>query len=176
MNGNLLVGVSTSPDLKVFDVSGNLVKTIRLKMDMVPVTPEYIDTCKKRTLKALEEDTVATEAVKQHVIPMYRSASFGGFFGKYLPLYSAIMVDSEGNILVFEFDHIHPHSHVSFHVYTPGGDYVCKTQLYSDMYTFTIKPGATKIWFGENGILGVLPAIDNDEDDIVRLVKFNIAQ
>jgi hypothetical protein len=175
VNGNLMVGVSISPELKIFDVSGNPVKTLSLKMEMVPVTDDYIQTCKQRTIKALEEDALASKAIKKQAIAMCRNASFDGFFGKYLPLYSSVMVDGEGNILVFEFDHIHPHSHVSFHVYTANGEYVCNTQLFSDQFMFTIKPDSTKIWFGRNGIVGVLSAKGNDKDENVRLVKFDIA-
>jgi len=174
VNGNLLVGVSTSPELKIFDVSGNPVKSLPLKMELVPVTDDYIRACKERTIEALEDDALATKAIKKQAIAICRNASFDDFFGKYLPLYSSVMVDSEGNILVFEFDHIHPHSHVSFHVYTANGEYVCKTQLFCDQYSFTIKPDSTKIWFGKNGIVGILPANGNDEDENVRLVKFDI--
>ena len=101
-----------------------------------------------------------------------KNFDFSTIFGKNLPLYKEIIIDSEGNFLVFKFTECQKNCNPIFQVYSKEGKYVCETQLDLGKYELEIDRRFRKIRFTSQGIFALLTE-KGDEDEILKLVKSN---
>jgi hypothetical protein len=98
---------------------------------------------------------------------------FKNLFGKHLPYYQQILVDSEGNILVFRWPDTLGKVMEVFQVYTPDGKYICDTTIDDGTFDFQVVSQSNNIQFTEKGIFGVFKLKKSDDED-VRLVKVKV--
>lgn len=163
--GNLLVGVSNTPDIKIYSQEGKLIRSFRLGIPPEPVTPGYI-----RNVK----DEMVTHEKESHSPPEFLKAveafDFRKVFAEYLPYYRDILVDSEGNILVFKWLNCVGKSNEIFQVYTSEGKFVCETTIDKGIFDFEINLRRKNIIFTDKGIFGLFQLADSD-DIFLRLVK-----
>jgi hypothetical protein len=54
VDGNLLVGVTNSPVIKIFSTEGKLIKTIKLNIKPIPVTGQYIEKQREEIINVLQ--------------------------------------------------------------------------------------------------------------------------
>jgi len=172
LDGNLLVGVSNSPDIKIFSSEGKLIRSFQHHLKPIEVTSDYINRFKQYSIEnskkecALERNPSMKEAIKKMANVPYEI-----FFAKYLPYYKQIQVDGEGNILVFKkTDCIANNCPVTFLVFSPEGKYICETKIDPGNFTVQINSIHCNIEFTDKGIFGLFSIKDSD-DISLRLVK-----
>ncbi len=94
-------------------------------------------------------------------------------FGKYLPYYKDILVDSEGNILVCKITDCIGDCNNVFQVYTPEGQYVCEVTIDSGIYDVTIDRRFKNITFADNAVYGLFPLKESEESGL-QLVRVKL--
>jgi len=164
-NGNLLVGLSSTPEIKIYSIQGQLIHAFKLKMTPITVTNNYIRKIKEKNIKKAEEREKIYAKDLENI-------SFDRFFEKYLPYYRKILVDSEGNILVFKWLDCVDKCENFFQVYDSKGKYICESKIDKGIYDFEINK-RKNMFFTNKGIIGLFQLKANDEISL-RLVKVNI--
>jgi len=94
-NGNLIVGINTSNLIEEYSSNGKLVNSFNL--DFTP--PVYPEDMKKEFIANLEKCVDEKKVNKDQIANVYKK----GFFPKNAPYFYNILVDSDGNLLVFRF-------------------------------------------------------------------------
>ena len=146
--------MTLKPELDIYDVSGRKTKSISLDISPLKVN----NTIKKNH----QINFVITRDGKptDYKAPM----------GEYLPYYSDLYVDSEGNILVFLMTEDPEQGPFPFQVYSPEGKLICRTQLDTREYVFKPDPRFNKLDFTDHGVFFVLYN-KGDELETPRLAK-----
>lgn len=126
-SGGLLIAEWRRPEVKFFSPTGEDRVAFRLN-DPQQVFPEskkqeYIDKLKKSV-------TINPEVGEKMLADLETKPDF---FPKTLPFFSEIMVDAEGNILVFSF---REDEKLIFQVYSPDGKYMNQCELHTGDYFF----------------------------------------
>jgi len=171
--GNLLVGVSNSPQVKIYSPKGKLIKTFRLNIQPVPVTKHYIEATKNSLLEEIKKRSLPSQLYKIFKKAITKT-DFRELFGEHLPYYRQVLVDSEGNMLFFKWLDCVGKTNEVFQVYSPGGEFVCETILDENIYDWELDYHLFKtITFTNKGIFGIFK-LDKEDDDYIRLVKVKI--
>ncbi len=167
-DGNFLVGLTTSPELKMYSPEGELLQAFRLKMDPIPVTRNYIRKYKESIIRNWEE-----QKFNKRMIEALKKSSLDNLFDEYVPYYKEILVDSEGNILIFKFTDCIGDCLEIFQVYSPEGQYICDVTIESGIYDFQVDRRFKNIRFTSQAIYGLFPLKDS-EDFEMHLIRVNI--
>jgi len=167
-DGNLLVGLTTSPELKIYSPEGELLQAFRLKMDPLPVTRNYIRKYKESIIRNWEE-----QKFNQRMIEAVKKSSLDNLFDEYAPYYKEILVDSEGNILIFKYTNCFGACSEIFQVYSIDGQYICDVTIESGIFDFQIDRRFKNIVFTSQAIYGLFPLKDS-EDFEMCLVRVNV--
>ena len=166
--GNLLVGLTTSPELKIYSPEGELLQAFRLKMNPIPVTRDYMRKYKESIIRNWEE-----QKLNKRMIEAVKKSSLDNVFDEYVPFYKEILVDSEGNILIFKYTDCFGACLEIFQVYSPEGQYICDVTIENGIYDFQIDRRFKNIIFTSQAIYGLFPLKDS-EDFEMRLVRVNV--
>jgi len=102
----------------------------------------------------------------------YNKFDFSTIFAQHLPLYKEIMVDAEGNFLVFKYNECQKDCTPVFQVYSNEGKFICETQLDGGIYDLEIDRNFNKLCFTKDGIYALVME-KGDEDEVLRLIKSN---
>ena len=170
--GNLLVGVSNTPEINIYSPMGKLLHTFHLEMKPLPVTGEYIRKYKDNLISHMEGEDGSRPSSKWMINKM-KTFSFENLFLEHLPYYREILVDSEGNILVFKWTGCIGDCVEIFQVYSPAGKYICETKIDEGLFDFEIDTNIKNIVFTSKGIFGLFQ-LKNSDDVSLRLVKVNV--
>ena len=171
-DGHLVVGASNSPVIQIYLENGKLLHSFPLKMAPVPVTSDYIAKFKAYKIASNSSLTGQDAAVGRYMAKLMKKFPFEHFFGEHLPYYRKIMVDSEGNILVFKWTDCIGDCLKIFQVYSPDGTFICETKIDPGTFDFEISYHRNTIAFTDKGIFGLFHL--KDGEDTVRLVKVNV--
>ncbi len=172
-NGNLLVGASNSPVIKIYSLNGKLMRAFRLKMAPVPVTGDYISKFKAHKIGYLSAAAGEEGRGDRWMAKVLKKFPFKNLFQEHLPYYRKILVDSLGNILVFKWTDCIGDCDKIFQVYSPEGKYICETKIDEGIFNFEISHLRDNIIFTDKGIFGLFQLKDS-KDVSLRLVKVNI--
>ena len=167
-DGNLVMGVTTSNELKIFSPEGEWLQTFRLKMEPVQVTRDYIQRFKESIIQGMEE-----RGVRQSAIEATKKTPYGDVFGKYLPYFKEILVDSEGNILICKKTDCIGDCNEVFQVYSPEGKYICEMTIDSGIYDLTIDRRFKNIFFANDAVYGLFP-LKEDEESALQLIRVKL--
>jgi hypothetical protein len=175
IDGNLAVGISNQPRINIYSPAGEKILSFNLKIRPIPVDEKYIKKFKDNyvaKLKSKDEKTMNRTEKYWHDIYMKTSKTldFSTIFDKHLPLYKEILVDSEGNFLVFLYSDCVKNCKTYFQVYSKQGEFICETELDKGDYDVEIDRRFKNICFTEEGIIGLFME-HGDEDEIIKLVK-----
>jgi hypothetical protein len=169
-DGNLLAGISNSPDLKMVSETGKLIKTIPLKMSPIPVTDTHIMNAKQALITEMQAEYKDKEVAKK-MRSAIEKADYSEFFGKYLPYYKSFIVDAEGNILVFKWQEKPGKANEIFQVYSPAGEFICETVLDEGAFDVQIDFRFQTIQFAPNALYGIFNCDDENGDPMTRFIK-----
>lgn len=166
--GNLLVGKTVSNELKIFSPEGHLLRSFTLEMEPIQVTRDYVRRYKDFWIQDMEE-----RGMNPSVIDALKKAPYEDVFGKYLPYFKEMLVDSEGNILICKKTDCIGDCNDVFQVYSPEGEFICEVTVDSGAYEVTIDRRFKNIVFANNAIYGLFPLKDNEESAL-QLIRVNL--
>ncbi len=177
IDGNLAIGISNQPKIKIYSPDGDMIHSFDLKIEPVAVTKKYLKEFRDNVMAELkkrgERNMNATEKFWYELDKKtFNKFDFSTIFDQYLPLYKEILEDSEGNFLVFKFTECQQNCNPLFQVYSKEGKFICETRLDRGKYELEIDPRFRTIRFTSQGIFALLME-RWDEDEILRLVKSN---
>jgi len=167
-DGNLVVGVTTSNELKIFSPEGKFFRSFILKMEPVQVTRDYIQRYKESRIQDLEE-----RGVRQSAIDAIKKTPYEDMFGKYLPYFKDVLVDSEGNILICKKTDCIGDCNEVFQVYSPEGKYVCEMTIDSGIYDLTIDRRFKNIVFADDAVYGLF-SLKESEESALQLIRVKL--
>lgn len=167
VDGNLLLSLSNSPDIFIYSTEGKLLRRFSLNIHPTPVNDLYIAKVKALVLKK------QPRKIKPEYIKKIDKFDFRLLFNKNLPYYKDIIVDSEGNFLVFKWTDSFDTTKETFQVYSPQGKYICETVLDKGEFQLEIDPRFNHIQFDSSGIYAYVSK-EGDEDTVYRLIKVKI--
>lgn len=177
IDGNLAIGVSNQPKIIIVSPMGELIRSFDLKINPIPANNIYIKKFRDNLLAELDAiDETSMDSHKKFVHHLrkktFKKFDFSTIFDKYLPLYKDILVDSEGNFLVFKFTECQKDCNPVFQVYSKEGKYICETVLDKGKYEFELSRKFKRLCFTSAGIF-VIAMNRGDEDEVYRLIKSN---
>jgi len=170
--GNLLVSNSNSPNIYIYSPDGKLVNRFKLNYNPFPVTQKYIETIKENAINSSLPGLRNPELLKK-IRTAIASIDFGFFFNQYLPYYNDIIVDLEGNFLIFKRTDSFNKSKETFQVYSPEGKYICETILDKGMFNLEIDSRAPLIQFTSTGIYAYV-SYEGEDDTIYKIIKVKL--
>ena len=163
-DGNLLLGVNKQDKLEILSPTGELVKSF--KLDFTP--PAYPKEIKEEFISNVEKRVAAGQFTKEEVAPIYKD----DFFPKNTPFFYNMLVDSDGNLLVFRFvdedvDH-------KFRVYSfdSNGKNIAEATLEVPNYKLSLNNRFEDIVFFKGKVIGLLQP--KGENTTSRLVRFDV--
>ena len=148
ISGDLLVGVSIRPEVDVFGLNGEKKKRISLKITPIPVTKKIKDAYPHSMVVTVDGKT------KEVDLP----------FAENLPYYRDMIVDSQGNLLIFLMTESPKEGPVIFQVYDPTGEFLCETEIAPGDFdlSFERRNHENRLDFTKQGIFGILPLTGDD--------------
>ena len=163
-------GYQTPRFIKVYTPEGKPLHRFKFNIPANPVSENYIKEAKYKVLDDIK-DRPLSKTVYQMIAKGIMKTDFKELFGDYLPFYRQILVDSEGNILVFRWPGSVGKVTEVFQVYSPDGKYICDTAIDDGAFDFQVISLACNIQFTEKGIFGVfkLKGFDDPEVKLVRV-------
>lgn len=175
IDGNLAVGSSNQSRIKVFSPSGEVILSFDLKFVPIPVDGTYIKKFRDNKLSELySKDEASMDSTHKFWHELYKKAfktfEFSTLFDNHLPLYYEILVDSDGNFLVFKYSDCLENCKTYFQVYSKKGEFICETELDKGIYDFKIDRRFKNICFTADGIFGLFMN-KGDEEEALRLIK-----
>ena len=167
--GNLLVGISNTPDIDIYSPQGKRLRSFRLNIKPDPVTSRYIKEFKQDYIDRVSEIKAA-----RPYLETIKKASFEKGFDRYLPYYRNIIVDSEGNILVFNWLDCVTHCQKKFQVYSPEGKFRNEVFLDEGAFEVDIDYSWQRIVLSNRGIFAFVQLKDSS-DVSPRLIKVKVS-
>ncbi len=163
--GNLLVGSSNLPLLTVYSPAGKEVRSFKLDFKPLEVTGDYIRKYKSQFIGQLKKGKFPSIYMGK-----VKAASFGAQFGDHFPYYRDILVDADGNFLVFKWLDCLSGCPKVFRAYSPGGRYISETRLDVGPFEFKLDRRRRRLLFTPRGIYGLFQ-LKESEDISLRLVR-----
>jgi len=175
IDGDLAVGVSNRPRIDIFAPTGEKIRSFQLEMVPIPASKTFIKEFRDNVLaEYYGKDVQGMDRTEKYwhelFLKKFRTFDFSTIFDHYLPFYKEILIDSEGNFLVFKFGECLKACNPVFQVYSKTGAYVCETLLEKGAYEFEIDRRFKNICFTSSGIFGIFMK-RGDEDEAFAMVK-----
>jgi hypothetical protein len=169
-DGELLVGDTRKAAVDVFDPTCKRLRTITLKLEPFALTSEHLRRYKAHMIKGLRSGPAASVPSFDKMIRDIEAASWGDIVDGHLPLYKDILVDSEGNLLVFENTDCVGECPIIVQAYAPTGEFIAEFELDPGPFKVEIDYRFRNLCFTEGGIFGILSRRD-DPDEVIVLMK-----
>jgi len=171
-DGNILAGITNSPNISIFSTEGKLIKKFQLNITPIPVTRQYIENHKQLTINDTLKNQTNKE-LKKIIRNALENSDFGNLFGEYLPYYKTIILDSEGNILVFKWQNSSQKTTTeTFQVYSPDGKYICETLLDKGKFDIDVYRNFQTMQFSGKALYAIVKNKENE--DFIRLIKVKL--
>jgi hypothetical protein len=164
--GNLAVGISTEPFITVYGPDGSKLFEFSLMGDPVPVTKSLIRRYKEIQLSDMKKDPELQKGYWKDSIKELERASFDHLFDDSLPRYHELLVDEEGNFLLFRSGDCFVDCPIILEVYTPEGVYVYETEIKTGDYDLIVDKRREHMCFTKSGLVALVqPKVDLEKDD-----------
>jgi hypothetical protein len=171
--GNLIVGNSLHPSLDAFSPDGTKISTIPLNIEPIPVTKHLISEYKKHHIDQMSRHRRLSQDRIQEMVKQLKKASWDHMFAENLPVYREVLVDTEGNLIVFRRTDCLEHCPILIQVYSPRGEFICETELVEDSFSLTIDPRIKNMCFTESGLIAMVEVKDAEEFEL-RVIKVKL--
>jgi hypothetical protein len=174
-DGNLIVGDSLETHLEVYSPEGVRLSTVDLGLEPIPVTKQLIKRYKDHQIGEMKRDPRKAQGPLRESLKIIEDASFDHLFADRLPLYREVLVDAEGNILVFRRTECLGDCPILVRVYSPEGRFVCETEIRSGPFGLTVDPRIKSMVFGRDALIAMVEVKDA-EDFELRVIRVNYAR
>jgi len=168
-DGNLAVGISSSPRIDIYNPQGQVVRSVTLNQKPRPVTADYVARYKKAQLAAMGKNAEIPAGRRKRIEEIER-LDFSPLFEATLPLYSEMMTDSEGNFLLFKRADDPGTRCLDFTAYSPRGEWIADTRLDPGDFDIEIDYRFRRLRFSNAGLIGLAP-LKSDADEIPVLFR-----
>ncbi len=162
---NLVFGSSNNTEIKVFSPYGDQISSVDLKIERLPVTDEIRDEYVSGV-----ESTVKERDLPQELIDAVRKHDF---FPDDLPYYYDLLVDSDGNMLVFVYTETADATRFQVYTFDRSGKLLCETGISSDDYVLDFTHRFNSLEFHNGNLYGVL-APKKPSSTPVKLLKMTL--
>ena len=129
----------------------------------------YQDRCSRDVELKLEGWHVSKE-LQEKVMKQLKKASWDHMFGEHLSLYREILVDEEGNLLVFRRTNCLKDCQIFIQVYSSRGEFICETELVEGPFRLAVNPRIKNMCFTSQGLFAMVEVKDAAEFEL-RLIK-----
>lgn len=170
LEGNLLVGNSLQTAIEVFSPEGAKLSKVDLGLVPIPVTKDYVKRYKNHMLGELKRDSRYAQGQMKEMLKKLDDASFDHLFAGNLPLYREVLVDAEGNILVFKRTECLGDCPILVRVYSPQGRFVCETEIQEGRFGLAVDPRQKSMAFGRDGLTAMVEVKDAEEYEL-RVIR-----
>ncbi len=182
-DGNLITVSPKNGEVKVYDTEGSLIKSFPLNITPVKITEEDINLQYNHAViqgddfaKGIENDKrmKLTDVQKKGIIDSYKKQVENyknpKFYPKHLPYFSSIVVDSDGNLLVFEFtkDEDKVSNKFLAYSYNLKGDLLGTSSFKCDKFNLSFTAGTFQFY---NGFVYV---VANNPDGPPQIAKLKL--
>ena len=112
----------------------------------------------------------------QETVREMKKASWNHLFGEILPLYREILVDADGNILVFRrTECLGEDCPILVQAYSSDGKYICETELAEGPFDLEVDPRIQNMCFAPRGLITMVEVKDAAEFELrVIRVKYKL--
>lgn len=183
-NGNLIVASPKTGIVTEYSTNGIKLGEFNLNITPLSITDEdinsYYVTALKNTTKfeeQLKKNKNYNEADVKNVMTQYKNQINNykdrKYYPSHLPYFSSIVIDSEGNLIVFEYTNEDISNNFRAYTFDAKGKYVCSSSFYNDNYELNFEPYSFAI---HKGYVYSLAFKNNCKDFCLRLVKFKMGQ
>jgi len=172
LEGNLLVGNSLQAYLEIFSPEGVKLSTVDLGLEPIAVTKDYIKRYKGYVLGEMKQDRRYAQGQMKEFLKKLEDASFDHLFAGFLPLYREILVDAEGNILVFKKAECLGDCPILIRVFSPQGRFVCETEIQEGRFGLAVDPRRKNMVFGRDGLIAMVEVKDAADYEL-RVIRVN---
>ena len=170
--GNLVVGNSLQTSLEVFSPEGVKLSSVDLAIEPLPVTNDYRTKYKDYQLGEMRQDSRYSQGPFKDMLKQLEKASFDHLFSDHLPLYREILVDAEGNLLVFRKTDCLGECPILIRAYSPEGRFIRETEVKEESFRLAVDPRQKNMVFGRTGLIAMVEVKDA-EDFELRLIRVN---
>lgn len=180
--GNLIVASPKDGIITEFSPEGEKLNSFQLNIEPLQISDEdimeYFETGKSnfsKFEKSVENNLELSEDDKKNIIEQYRQQidkfKDKDLYPKHLPYFSTLMVDSDGNILIFEFTKEEKTNRFRAYTFDFVGNLIGTSSFYAEGYELKFAPEFFVFHKGYVYAVGE----KKDRDDIpLRLLKFNL--
>ncbi|NVO21068.1 MAG: hypothetical protein HXX13_15305 [Bacteroidetes bacterium] len=181
-SGTLLVGIPENGSIAEYSTSGAKLKSYTLKITPLPITDEDIQSNYESFIKRESEfetrinnNPRLNQAEKKETIEQFKSQlpkiKDRSLYPVHLPYFSSLIIDSDGNILVFEFTRDAGSNEFKAYAYDNSGKEIGSSSFVSDSYDLSFIPSSFSF---NNGYVYALAMKKKNEKMPLRLVKFKL--
>jgi len=169
-DGNLLVCNSLKAYFDVYSPAGVKLSSIDLGLEPIPATKDHIKRYKDHVVGGMRKDPRYSQGPLVGALKEVAEASFEGFFSDHLPFYHEVLVDAEGNILVFKKTECLDDCPILIRVYSPEGKFICETEIQEGPFGLTVDSRKKNMVFGRNGLVAMVEVKDAEEFEL-RVIR-----
>ena len=184
INNQLIVANPSNGELQIFDLNGKLIsrKQMNLKSNQITIE-EQKEIQRKAIEKYKSMDPLRYEGFVGKVSGEESQKVHNYFINAMkedldkisepiqIPVFSTMILDSDENLLFFEFPKEEGANKFNVWIYRDSGSFICQSSFVCDEYNLEIKP--SKLVF-HNGYLYGLQTLKGATGNPLRLVRFNI--
>ena len=182
--GNLILASPKDGIMTEFSPEGEKLNSFQLNIEPLQISDEdimeYFETGKSnfsKFEKSVENNLELSEDDKKNIIEQYRQQidkfKDNDLYPKHLPYFSTLMVDSNGNILVFEFTKEEKTNRFRVYSFDTEGNFLCTSTFDAPGYKLNLS-GGTFVF--HNGFVYAVAEKENGGEIPLRLVKFKITK
>lgn len=177
--GNLIVGYPIQGKIAVYATDGTKIREFKVDMPHEAISKEDMEGYYQKAKKQLDEMeksiNIENAEYKKQYIAQYRS-QLEKFrdptnYSQGLPYFAEMIIDSDDNILLFNFTKEAGSNKFDVITYTNNGKKIGSSSFKSDKYKLSIAPQV--FIFNKGQIIGY-QELSNSSGNNMRLVKFNL--
>ena len=186
-DGRFILSNRENGELKVFDKAGKEVYSFKIETTPIKITEkdvlenyEHLRQSMNKVMEQIKSSTTITDSRKQVMVnqnektfkTLDRYKDIGNYF-PYMPYFSNIILDDEGNLLVFEFTSKEEKESNIFNViaYDSNGKKLARTSFICDDYDLSFSESTFVI---SKGYVYAVAKLKNYKGMPLRLVKFKL--
>ncbi len=181
-NGNLLVAFTSTGVVTEYSKEGKVIQVFNLNIPPLKITEEDINKLYQTVTNGtsqFEEQLIKMKKYSkeeiENIIKQYekiqKSFKEKKNYPDHLPYFTSFMVDSEGNLIVFEYTKTDQSNKFRAYTFDPKGKFVCTSSFQSDTYEINFDPNSMA--FHQGFVYGVVFK-KQCKDKCLRLMKFKM--